>query len=265
MLPVLGVVFQKGGVGKTTTAINIAAAFARRDLRTLLIDFDQQASATSGLGGDTANIAVTVLEALQAVDRSEPVPREAVLASQDLRLEVLPANITLSQLDRIFSVGGERVLSTLIGALAEMKRWDLIIIDSPPGLGLATLNVLLACTHLIIPVQTRFFAQDQLEKLLATLRVVERRHGKRWDRTILVPTMVRPGTIASKTALEHLQKHYGDVLAHTQIRDNTTLSDAQTAGLAIQWYAPRCHGAEDYEVLADEILASFGIVREVPA
>jgi len=265
MQPILGVVFQKGGSGKTTTAINLAAALAARQYRALLIDFDQQASATSGLGGDTTAIQTTVLEALQAVDRGEPVPREAILVSRDPHLEVLPANITLSQLDRIFTVGGERVLTSLVEALGALDRWDVMLIDSSPILGLATLNVLLAATHLIIPVQTRFFAQDQLSKLFVTLRLIERRNGKRWARIIIVPTMVRPGTIATKAALEFLATTYGEYLTKTHIRDNTTLSDAQTEGLAIQWHAPKSHGAEDYDALASEILSMIQIHAEVPA
>ena len=257
---VLGIVFQKGGSGKTTTAINLAAAFAGRGQPTLLIDYDPQASATTGLGADPAALTKTVKDMILAQDRGEPLPLDTILATADDRLNILPADITLSQL---LGPGGERVLAALVKSLVALGRWNWIVIDSPPNLGLGTLSVLLAARELLIPAHVHYFAQTQLPQLFATLDTVQRRYDTHWNRITLVPTMFEANTTVSTAALAYLDREYGEYLSAVRVRKNVAVVNAQAAGKPVQWYSPHCAAAEDYEALAKEILASARQPKEV--
>lgn len=260
---VLGIVFQKGGSGKTTTAINLAAAFARRGHPTLLIDYDPQASATTGLGADPASLEKTVKDAILAQDRGDQVPLDAILATADERLHLLPADITLGQLDTLLGPGGERVLSGLVRRLVTLGPWRWIIIDSPPNLGLGTLSTLLAARELIIPAHVHYFAQAQLPQLFATLSTVERRYDMHWDRITLVPTMFESHTIASSAANAYLDQKYRSMLSRVRIRKNAAIVNAQACGKAIQWFAPTSAGTQDYEALAAELMPAPEPARHV--
>jgi chromosome partitioning protein len=261
---ILGIVFQKGGSGKTTTAINLAAAFAHRGQPTLIIDYDPQASATTGLGADPASLTKTVKDMILAQDSGQSLPLDTILATADDRLHLLPADITLSQLDTLLGPGGERVLAALVKSLVNVGRWDWIVIDSPPNLDLATLSVLLAARELLIPAHVHYFAQTQLPQLFATISTMQRRYEIRWDRIALVPTMYEAGTIASTAAIAYLRREYGEYLSTVHIRKNVAVVNAQAAGKPVQWYDPRCAAAEDYESLATEILADARRPSEVP-
>ena len=260
---VLGIVFQKGGSGKTTTAINLAAAFAGRGQPTLLIDYAPQASATTGLGADPAALAKTVKDMILAQDRGQPLPLDTILATADDRLNILPADITLSQLDTLLGPGGERVLAALVKSLVALGRWNWIVIDSPPNLGLGTLSVLLAARELLIPAHVHYFAQTQLPQLFATLDTVQRRYDTHWNRIALVPTMFEANTTVSTAALAYLDREYGEYLSAVRVRKNVAVVNAQAAGKPVQWYSPHCAAAEDYEALAKEILASARQPKEV--
>ena len=260
---VLGIVFQKGGSGKTTTAINLAAAFAGRGQPTLLIHYDPQASATTGLGADPAALTKTVKDMILAQDRGEPLPLDTILATADDRLNILPADITLSQLDTLLGPGGERVLAALVKSLVALGRWNWIVIDSPPNLGLGTLSVLLAARELLIPAHVHYFAQTQLPQLFATLDTVQRRYDTHWNRIALVPTMFEASTTVSTAALAYLDREYGEYLSAVRVRKNVAVVNAQAAGKPVQWYSPHCAAAEDYEALAKEILTATRQPKEV--
>ena len=253
---ILGVVFQKGGTGKTTTAVNLSAGFAARGLRTLLVDFDPQASATAGLGGHGTEFRATVLQLLEAVDRGEPLPEEAILQTQDPHLWFIPADISLARLEVIFDEGAEHLLAQALDPLRD--RYDVIVIDGPPNLGICTVSITLAAHSLIVPVQTHFYSEIQLQSLMALLRRISKRYGKAWQRVIVVPTLAELNTIESTQVIANLRSRYQT--SRTVIRKNVTIARAQRAGQPIQWYDPKSTGAADYEALAEELV---GAVREV--
>lgn len=266
---VLGVVFQKGGSGKTTTSVNLAAALARRKIATLLIDLDPHAGATTALGGDPSLLTVTVKDALIAVDRGIAVPHEAFLTASDPLLTVLPADLTLAQLELTLGTqgGADLLLRRLVEVVAASGRWSVVVIDGPPNLGLLSINILMAAEELVVPVQAHYLAQVQLSQLFATLEQVGRRTGKVWRRITIVPTMVEASTVVSAQALEFMGRDYRKYLSKTYVRKNTAIVKAQVQGQAIQWFDPRSPGARDYEALAAELLATHGmaVVREASA
>jgi len=266
---VLGVVFQKGGSGKTTTSVNLAAAFARRKVPTLLIDLDPHAGATTALGGDPSMLSVTVKDALLAVDRGINIPREAFLTASDPLVTVLPADLTLAQMELMLGTqgGADLLLRHLVEALQDLGPWKVVIIDGPPNLGLLSINILMAADELVVPVQAHYLAQVQLSQLFATLEQVRRRTGKEWRRITIVPTMVEASTVVSAQALEFMGRDYRKYLSKTYVRKNTAIVKAQVQGQAVQWFDPRSPGAKDYEALGDELLAAHGaaMTKEVSA
>jgi chromosome partitioning protein len=266
---VLGVVFQKGGSGKTTTAVNLAAAFALRRTPTLLIDLDPHAGATTALGGDPSLLTVTVKDALLAVDRGIPVPRDVFLTALDPLITVMPADVTLAQLELLLGTqaGSDLLLRRLVEAVSQPGRWPIVLIDGPPNLGLLSVNILMAATEIIVPVQAHYLPQVQLAQLFATFEQVRRRTGKDWARITIVPTMVEAATTVSAAALEFMGRDYRKYLSRSYIRKNTAIVKAQAQGKAVQWFDPRSPGAKDYEALADELLAKAGaaVTTEVSA
>ncbi len=249
---VIGVVFQKGGTGKTTTAVNLSAAFAFRGLRTLLVDFDPQASATAGLGGRGMRFEKTVIHLLEAVDRGEDPPEDTVLPTRDPNLYLVPADIGLARIEVLFEEGAEHLLRQALDRLR--PKFDRIVVDGPPNLGVCTVSIVLAADTLVVPVQTHYYSEIQLQGLMALLRRISGRYGKSWARTVIVPTIAELGTVEAAQVLRNLRSAYPDLLSRTVIRKNVAIARAQREGQPIQWYDPRSPGARDYEALATELL-----------
>ncbi len=250
---VLGTVFQKGGSGKTSTVINLGASLAAKGRRVLLVDFDPQGAVIAGLGGDPEALELTVLEAMEAAEEGRPLPAGAILScADDSRLQVLPSDVRLTRIEK-GGHGIERVLSILTRELKRLARWDYILIDSPPNLGVGSLSVLLASDELLIPAQAQYYAMLQLRQLMETVRVVGRRYERSWSRILVVPTMVERGTRQATWALGFLQQTYPELLSRTSIPKNIAVANAQSEGRPVRYHAPGSPAALAYDALADEI------------
>ncbi|HLC99333.1 MAG TPA: ParA family protein [Patescibacteria group bacterium] len=247
---IISIVNQKGGVGKTTTAIHLSAALARAGKFVLLVDLDPQANATSGMGLDHRNLTKGIYEVL--VDGVSL--KEIILELGQTGLRLAPATVNLAGA-AVDLVSMDRREFRLADALLEIKHgYDFIIIDSPPSLGLLTINGLVACQQVLIPVQPEYFALEGVGQLLDTIRLV--RENLRPDLELLgaVITMLDKRNRLGREVLAELQKHFPDRLFSTMIPRTVRLAEAPSHGKTIFDYEPTSPAAIAYEALAKEIM-----------
>ncbi len=248
---------QKGGVGKTTTAINLAASLAVLEYKVLVVDADPQANATSGLGFDLKEIEASIYECI--VDGIEPLT--AILKSDIEGLDLLPSHIDLvgAEIEMLNLPNRENVLKEVLNQLKD--QYDFVLIDCSPSLGLITVNSLTAADSVIIPVQCEYFALEGLGKLLNTIKIIQSRLNTNLEIEGFLLTMYDSRLRLSNQVVEEVQRHFQDMVFETLITRNIKLSEAPSYGKAVVEYDATSKGAVNYLNLARELLQKNNMTK----
>jgi chromosome partitioning protein len=247
---VIAISNQKGGVGKTTTAINLGASLAANDLKILLVDFDPQGNSTSGLGIEKQSGMLTIYDSLL-----RDVPLEQVVRRTECDgLDLIPAdkNLVAADLDLVDAFEREHVLRKILAQIRDQYRY--ILIDCPPALDLLTLNALVAADSVLIPIQCEFFALEGISQLMDTIDKVRQGFSHPLDIEGILLTMYDDRTNLTRTVAEDLRDFFQDDVLQTIIPRSVRLAEAPSHGKPILMYDPRSRGAESYIRLAKEIL-----------
>ncbi|MBM4178572.1 MAG: ParA family protein [Ignavibacteria bacterium] len=256
---IIAIANQKGGVGKTTTSVNLAASLAATEQRTLLVDIDPQANASHGFGVETAQLDKTVYEVLV---NHLPIG-EVVVPSIMPYLDIVPSHINLvgAEIELVDLPQREQLLKSTLSAIKD--NYDYIIIDCPPSLGLLTLNALTAADSVLIPVQCEFYALQGLGQLLNTISIVLRTTNPQLEIEGVLLTMYDSRLRLSNQVVDEVRRHFEDKACRTVISRNVRLSEAPSHGKPVLLYDASSMGAQNYLALATEILAKNGISMEV--
>ncbi len=248
---IIGIANQKGGVGKTTTAINLASSLAIAEKKTLLIDIDPQGNSTSGVGIDKNIVDISTYDVLLGDASIEECLRDTEIGY----LQILPSNINLvgAEIELVGITNREYLLKNSLFPIRD--DYEFIIIDCPPSLGLLTINTLTAADSLIIPIQCEYYALEGLGQLLNTIRLVQRQLNPGLEIHGVLLTMYDSRLNLSKQVAEEARKFFADKVFDTVIRRNVRLSEAPSFGRPIMLYDILCTGSANYMNLAKEVLA----------
>jgi chromosome partitioning protein len=258
---------QKGGCGKTTTAVNLSAAFAGLGKQVLLIDLDPQAHATLGLGFDPDGLEKTIYDTITSaqipVSRKQIPLSNIIVATSVERLHLVPSNILLSGVEFELAVlfGREYILNERLKNVS--GNYDICVIDCSPSLSLLTLNALTASTDVIIPVQTQYYALEGLKQLLETIEIVKQRFNQNLRTLGVLLTFVETNTSLSRQVQQQMREYFSDLVFDTVIHRNTRLAEAPSAGQPVLTYDPESKGAVEYKALAEEIVNNRTVGQEV--
>ena len=260
MARVIAITNQKGGVGKTSSAINLAASLAILEKKTLIIDADPQANATSGIGINPKEVKAGLYECLVG----EASAKKAILATETPHLDILPSHVDLvgAEIELINVPQRERIISKLIDGVRE--KYDYIIIDCSPSLGLITVNALAAADAVIIPVQAEYFALEGLGKLLNTIKIVQKRINAALQIEGILITMFDSRLRLANDVNDEVRKHFEELVFETIIHRNTRIGEAPSVGKPVILFDASSKGAQDYLNLAREIMIKRSQSKETP-
>ena len=254
---IIGIANQKGGVGKTTTAINLAASFAVLEYKTLLVDADPQANSTTGVGFDLHNITHSLYDCMVNNVQAQDV----VLKSDIPNLDLIPSHIDLvgAEIEMINYPNRENVLKGIIEPIKE--NYDFIVIDCSPSLGLITVNALTAADSVIVPVQCEFFALEGLGKLLNTIKIVQSRLNTELQIEGILMTMYDGRLRLCNQVVSEVRRHFDEMVFSTIIHRNTRLSEAPSVGKPVILYDAESKGTINYLNLAKEVLQNNDLTK----
>ena len=243
---------QKGGVGKTTTTVNLGAALAIQGKKVLILDMDSQGNATSGLGIERADVKQSMFEIL--VDQIEM--ESCILPTTRENLWIVPSTLQLAGAELELAAANQREARLKLALETVRTQYDYILIDCPPSLGQLSLNAFTASDTILIPVQCEYYALEGLSQLLNTIRLVQRTYNKAFRIEGVLLTMLDPRTNLGYEVVEEVRKYFQEKVYQTIITRNVRLSEAPSYGQSVIDYDPRSRGAEAYMELAKEVLAN---------
>ena len=247
---IIAVANQKGGVGKTTTSINLSACLAEAGQRVLVVDVDPQGNTTSGLGVDKNNVENTIYEMMLG----ECTVEECILKNVLENLDVMPSNVNLAGAE-IDLIGVDEREYILQKAMAQVKdNYDFVIVDCPPSLSMLTVNAMTASDTVLVPIQCEYYALEGLSQLIHTINLVKQRLNPNLEMEGVVFTMYDARTNLSLQVVENVKENLKQTIYKTIIPRNIRLAEAPSHGIPINLYDPKSAGAESYRLLADEVI-----------
>ncbi len=254
MSNIIAIANQKGGVGKTTTAVNLSACIAEKGKKVLLLDIDPQGNSTSGLGIEKTTLTCSSYDLLI----NKVKARDAVMPTMIDTLDIIPANIDLvgAEIEMVSTMAREYILKA---ALEDIKDdYDFIFMDCPPSLGLITLNALTAADKILVPIQCEYYALEGLSQLINTIKLVKTNLNPSLEVEGVVLTMYDGRTNLSVQVVDEVKKYFKDKVYKTIIPRNVRLGEAPSFGLPVIRYDAKCYGTKCYNDLADEVMKDNG-------
>ncbi|KRN25851.1 ParA family protein [Lacticaseibacillus camelliae] len=251
---VIAVANQKGGVGKTTTTINLGACLASAGKRVLIVDADAQGNATSGVGVSKADVAKDIYDVLVS---EEPI-QSAIMKTKHQNLSIVPATIQLAGAEIELTNQMAREMRLKLGLQPVLDQYDYVLVDCPPSLGQLSINAFTAANSILIPVQSEYYALEGLSQLLNTVRLVQKHFNPTLSIEGVLLTMYDARTNLGAQVIAEVRKYFGDKVYDVVIPRITRLAEAPSYGLPIIDYDPKSKGAEVYEALTKEVLAAHG-------